>query len=144
MNAALQLQRECAAWEGRFVACTPREVARMSFRINEALGIVLDEILVHALVHSVASRDPCRGACPCPCWGLKRFAFGINWNAQDKDHVLGVNWRYLIRGDANCAVPRVFVFNQQDEFFSGRPAVLWYIRWRYSAISDGKCCSMQD
>ena len=54
----------------------------------------------------------------------------------------------LIHGDANCAVPRVFVSCEHDEFFSGRPAVLWYIRWGYSAllwnISDGKCSSMQD
>ena len=39
------------AWEGLGAACTPHEVARMSFTIIEAAGIVLDEPLVHTLVH---------------------------------------------------------------------------------------------
>jgi hypothetical protein len=64
------MRYECvnvAGWEGLGAACTPHEVARMSFTIIEALGIVLDELLVHALVHSVACRGPGRGACSCSC-----------------------------------------------------------------------------
>ena len=55
-------------WGGLGAACTPHEVARMSFTLIEALGIVLlDELLVHALVHSVACRGACRGVCSCSC-----------------------------------------------------------------------------
>ena len=45
-----------AGWQGLGAACTPHEVARMSFMIIEALGIVLDELFVHALVLSCLSR----------------------------------------------------------------------------------------
>ena len=45
-----------AGWEGLGAACTPHEV---SLTLIEALGIVLDELLVHALVHSVTCRGPC-------------------------------------------------------------------------------------
>ena len=50
---------ECAnvaEWEGLGAACTPHhydEVARMSFTIIEALGNVLDKLLVYALVHAL-------------------------------------------------------------------------------------------
>ena len=56
-----------AGREGLGAACTPHEVTRMSFTIIEALGIVVYELLVHALVHSVACRCPGRGACSCFC-----------------------------------------------------------------------------
>ena len=42
-----------AVKEGRGIACTPHEVARMSSTINKALGITLDEALVYSLVKSV-------------------------------------------------------------------------------------------
>ena len=54
-----------AGWEGLGAACTPHEIARMSFTLVEALCIVLDKLLVHALVHSVACCCPCRGASSC-------------------------------------------------------------------------------
>ena len=56
-----------AGWEGLVAVCTPHEVARMSFTLIEALGIVLDKLLVHALVHSVA--------CCCPIRSLLRSMF---------------------------------------------------------------------
>ena len=56
-----------AGWEDLGAVCTPDEVARMSFTLIEDLGIVLDELLVHALVHSIACRGPCRKACSCSC-----------------------------------------------------------------------------
>ena len=68
------LQRECCSVRGQGGACTHHEVARMSLTINEALGLVLDEALVHALIHSVACSGFCWGTCSCPCWGPVRFS----------------------------------------------------------------------
>ena len=42
-----------AVKEGRGMACTPDEVARMSSTINKALGIALDEAVVYSLEKSV-------------------------------------------------------------------------------------------
>ena len=44
------------------MAFTIHEVARMTFTVNEALGIVLDEALVHTFVQLVAFRGLLRGA----------------------------------------------------------------------------------
>ena len=80
-----------AAWNGYRTACTPHEVTRMSFTINEALGIVLDEVFVHALgplsclLWSLLTQ--CWGACSCPCWGPSRFTFRMIQRIQ-KDNDL--------------------------------------------------------
>ena len=80
MNSYQRTFIRCSAWmwqRERALGERARlmRFARMSFTINEALGIVLDEALVYGLVHSVACRGPCRGACSCPCWGVARFTF---------------------------------------------------------------------
>ena len=54
-------QRKCGSMRGTWGGmplCTPHEVARMSFTINEALRMVLNDAVAHAIVQSVACSGP--------------------------------------------------------------------------------------
>ena len=64
----------------------------MSFTINEACGIFLDEALVHPLVQSVARHSPLWGSCSRPSWGVNEDLQGLRWynytQRNDKDLTL--------------------------------------------------------
>ena len=60
----------CKCGSMRGMECTSNEVTSMSFTINEGLGVILDDGLVHDLVNSGAFSG--QGACSRPgrpCWG---------------------------------------------------------------------------
>ena len=60
-------QRECGSVRGTRSGLHISTGCENVITINEDLGIVLDEALVHASVHSVACPGPCQGAYSCSC-----------------------------------------------------------------------------
>ena len=87
------LQRECGSVRGHGGGLHTSEIARMSFTINEAPGLVIDK----ALVQSVTCRGSFWGACSRPC--------SKNWlqyrkHLQSKENTK--NWQSKDNGPARC------------------------------------------